>query len=207
MQKRNVLNSSRLLELKKHRRRNTRNKVLFFLLGIFAIFIFLVYLSHLSSLNIQNIEITGNKIIDTDAIKTVVQGQIAGKYLWLFPKTDIFLFPENSIKSNLQDKFKRLKDIKLSIKNNKTLEVSLTERTAKYIWCGDTYVPDVGRPTSGTTTDCYFMDEDGYIFDQAPYFSGEVYFKFFGLPDVQRPGNFPDVQHPEHLELFCDIIN
>ena len=31
------------------------------------------------------------------------------------------------------------------------------------------------------------MDEDGYIFDEAPYFSGEVYFKFYGLTDVGRP--------------------
>jgi hypothetical protein len=27
---------------------------------------------------------------------------------------------------------------------------------------------------------CNFMDESGYIFDTAPYFSGDVYFRFFG---------------------------
>ena len=27
---------------------------------------------------------------------------------------------------------------------------------------------------------CYFLDSDGYIFDKAPYFSGDVYFKFYG---------------------------
>ncbi|MEI8269990.1 MAG: hypothetical protein WCG45_01350, partial [bacterium] len=27
---------------------------------------------------------------------------------------------------------------------------------------------------------CYFVDKDGYIFDEAPYFSGDVYFKFYG---------------------------
>jgi len=195
IQKRNVLNSSRLLELKKHRRKNVRIKILFFILGVLVIFGFLVYLSHLSSLNINNVEITGNQILNTDDLKGVIEQQLAGKYLWLFPKTNIFFYPENAIKNKLLDNFKRIKDLNLSVKNNKTLEVSLTERKALYTWCGDTplKVPDVGLPqsgipTSGTTTNCYFMDEDGYIFDQAPYFSGEVYFKFYGSPDVSDVG-------------------
>jgi hypothetical protein len=31
---------------------------------------------------------------------------------------------------------------------------------------------------------CYFTDEKGYIFDEAPYFSGNVYFKFYGKDDM-----------------------
>src|SRR3990167_5057315 len=30
----------------------------------------------------------------------------------------------------------------------------------------------------------YFLDKDGYIFDESPYFSGEVYFKFYGLTEL-----------------------
>jgi hypothetical protein len=184
--KRNVLNSSRLIELKKHRHKATRNKILFFLCGILIIFVLLVFLSKLKNLNISNIEVSGNQVVDTNSIKTTIEKQMAGKYLWLFPKTNLFLYPENSIKKELENEFPRLENINLSIKNNKTLEVSLSERKALYTWCG--VVPDVGilqgrSPTSGTPS-CYFVDENGYIFDQAPYFSGEVYFKFYGTPDV-----------------------
>ena len=36
-------------------------------------------------------------------------------------------------------------------------------------------------PESDTAAQkCYFMDENGYIFDEAAYFSGGVYFKFYG---------------------------
>ena len=38
------------------------------------------------------------------------------------------------------------------------------------------------------------MDENGYIFDEAPYFSGEVYFKFYGLP---AQAGVPDVGIPQ----------
>lgn len=188
MQKRNVLNSPRLTELKRHRRRSFLNKIILLFFGAFVIFIFLVYISRLSSLNINDIEVTGNQVIDTEAIKSTAEQQITGKYLGLFPKSDIFLYPENTIINELQDKYKRLENITLSIKNNKTLKISVAERKALYTWCGITpsNSTDVDIPQSGSSTsvtNCYFVDENGFIFDKAPYFSGDVYFKFYGTPD------------------------
>lgn len=191
MQKQNILNSPRLLELKKHRRRVFLNKILLSLAALVVIFLSLSYLSHLKQLNIREIEIIGNKMLDTEAIREVVARQIAGEYIWLFPKTNIFFYPENNIKNELQDKFKRLNNISLAIKNNKTIEVSLSERTALYTWCG--VVPELAvKPPSelgGLTAEyqpCYFLDEDGYVFDEAPYFSGNIYFKFYGPLDEQQ---------------------
>jgi hypothetical protein len=193
MQKRDVLNSPRLQELKRHRHRAILNKILISGLGFLAIFILSVYLSHLKSLNISDVEIVGNKVVDTDAIKTRVQKEIAGKYLWLFPKTNILIYPEASIEKQLKSKFQRIKDISLSLKDNKILEVSLTEREAKYTWCGTTTNQD----------QCYFLDEDGYIFDKAPYFSGEVYFKFYGSGNV---GSYFFKQNFQPLVSFKDIL-
>ena len=90
----------------------------------------------------------------------------------------------------LQNEFKRLKDINLSIKDNKTLVVSLSEREAKYTWCGAN-IP-TQTDSSGVNPNnqkCYFTDGDGYVFDEAPYFSGEVYFKFFGIVGVPTQGD------------------
>lgn len=209
MIKRNVLNSPRLLELKKRRRRAVLNKILISLLGALAIFFLAAYLSHLNSLNIGGVEVTGNKIVDTEAIKTVVREQIIGKYFWLFPKTNILFYPESKIKNELQDKFKRLKDINLSIKNNKVLGISLSERKALYIWCGKA-IPEIE-----SNQKCYFMDEDGYIFDEAPYFSGEVYFKFYGGASINADlpaqagnpsGSYFSKQNFKKLISFKDIL-
>jgi cell division septal protein FtsQ len=190
MQRKNVLNSPRLSELKKHRQRVVLEKILIGLLGFLAIFFSAVYLSGLNSLNINNIEISGNKVVDTEAIKTIVKQQLAGKYLWFFPKTNILLYPENSIKNALQNKFTRLKDINLSLKNNNILQISVDERTPEYLWCGEN-LPSLG----GGSEQCYFMDENGYIFDEAPYFSGEVYFKFYGEigPNFQQLISFKNI--------------
>ncbi|MDO8659580.1 MAG: hypothetical protein Q7K54_03170 [Candidatus Parcubacteria bacterium] len=179
MKKRNVLNSPRLAELKKHRRRVFQRKIVLFSLGFLTFFISLFFLYRLPSLNINDIEVKGNKIIETEIIKEVVQTQIGGKYLYFFPKTNIFFYPKNTIKNELQNKFKRLKDINITIQNKKTLQISMTEREALYTWCGDV-LPEV----NDSEQKCYFLDKDGYIFDEAPYFSGEVYFKFYGLVNV-----------------------
>ena len=180
MQKRNILNSPRLSELKNKRRKFFLNKILLILFSFLVILAGISYLSRISRLNISEIEITGNKIVETKAIKSTVENIIKEKYLWVFPKTNIFFYPKNNIQKELADKFKRLKDIKFSIKNGTVLEVSVAERTASYTWCGNT-------PVVESEEKCYFLDEDGYIFDEAPYFSGEVYFKFYGVTHEARP--------------------
>ena len=211
MQKRNVLHSPRILELKKKRRKSSIKNILFFLLGFLVLFTSLVFLSRLNAVNINNVEIAGNQIIDTNAIKEIVEQQISGKYLWVFPKTNIFFYPENSIKNALQEKFKRLENINLSIKNNHTLYISLAERKAAYTWCG---LAPLDSGTAINETTCYFIDENGYIFDQAPYFSGQVYFKFYGSPDsaTSETNNFDpsgfyfSQQHFQQLISFKNIL-
>ncbi len=174
--KRNIFNSPRLLELKKHRRKIFAGKVLLYVFALSVIFAGLVYISRIPAFNIISVEIIGAKITDAGMIKAVVEKEIAEDYLWLFPKTNILLYPKNSIKNQLHNTFKRLKDINFSVKDNKILEVSVTERVASYIWCGDVPL----QPDSKDKPKCYFLDDSGYNFDEAPYFSGEVYFKFYG---------------------------
>ena len=195
MQKRNVLNSPRLEELKRHRRKVFLNKILIFFGGLVAMLILAVYLSGLKALKISDINISGNKVVDPEAIKTDIEQSIAGKYIWLFPKDNIIYYSSSSIKNNLQVKFKRLDKISLTISKNKSLQVSVSEREPKYTWCG----PD---PTANPQT-CYFMDENGYIFDVAPYFSGSVYFKFYGSGDL---GSYFSATKFQQLVSFKEVL-
>ncbi len=181
MQKRNVLNSPRLLELKRSRRNIFLRKIIFFVVIALIIFFGLAYFSHLNSLNIAEVNIIGNKVLGTEILKTEINQQLSGKYLWLFPKTNILIYPQNTLIHDLENKFSRIKKINMSIKNDKVLEVSLVEREAKYLWCGMIPIDTAGQ--NANDQKCFFMDENGYFFDEAPYFSDEVYFKFYGLPD------------------------
>ena len=81
--RRNVLNSPRLSELKKRRRKVLQNKILLFIFALSVIFTFLAYISRVDRLNISNVEISGNKIIEEKLIKDGVEQAIKGKYLLL----------------------------------------------------------------------------------------------------------------------------
>jgi len=174
MQKRSVLNSPRLLELKRKRRRKFLKRILLFFFALVVIIAGSSYISRLEQLNILKIEVVGNKVVDAEMIKTAVNQELSGKYLWLFPKSNVMLYHKYKIRDRLQNSFKRIENIDFSVKNKNTLVLSIHEREAKYLWCGET--PDL----QDEPADCYFMDAEAFIFDQAPYFSGNVYFKFYG---------------------------
>jgi len=174
--RKNVLNSPRLLELKKHRRRSFQSKILLYLVALLAVFVFLIYIFRLTSLNISEVEIIGNKVLDAEVIKVIVKKELTGNYLGFFPKTNVLLYPENNIKKELSNQFTRLKNITLFVKDRKILQISVSEREPKYLWCEVEMGLEIEK--------CHFIDEDGFIFDEAPYFSGEVYFKFYGATNL-----------------------
>jgi hypothetical protein len=152
------------------------------------IFFGCVYISRISIFQINRVEVIGNKVVDTEAITEIAQKEMVGKYLWLFPKINILLYPRNAIKKELSNNFRRLNTINLNIKTKNTLQITVTERTGVYTWCGP--ARNMTDTTGITKAEkCYFMDENGYIFDEAPYFSGEVYFKFYGLTNIKDSSN------------------
>ena len=177
MKKRSILNAPHIEELKKRKRKVLRNKIILFVFCFLIILTGLVFLSRWKKININNIQISGNKVIETQAIESIVQNDLSGRYLWLFPKTNFILYPKKHIKNELAEKFKRFSNISIDVKNIKTLEINVVEREGKYTWCG------VALPALNANEDkCYFLDNNGYIFDESPYFSGNVYFKFYGQP-------------------------
>jgi len=182
MKKYAILNSPRLQELKKKRYKILKNKILF------IVFLFILFLISLSlfyrweKININTIKIIGNKVTETQMIEEVVREKIAGNYLYFLPKTNFLFYPKKEIENELIFKFNRLKDISFNVKNFRTLNISLSERIALYTYCGLT-LPESNKYSIESLNEekCYFMDEDGYIFDEAPYFSGEIYLKFYGI--------------------------
>ena len=92
MHKRNVLNSPRLLKLKRKKRNVFIRKILILIFGFLIIVVILSYISRVKRLNISEMEITGNNIVDMQLLKTAVENKIIGNYLWIFPKTNILFY-------------------------------------------------------------------------------------------------------------------
>lgn len=194
MNKNSVLNSPKFQEYKKQKRQVLRKKILiWFFIGI--IFITgLVFVSRIKKINIDmsQITISGNKIVETNDIQKIVETELSGRYFFLFQKSNSFIYPEKKIKNELLTKFKRLSTVSIYTTDTRVIHIDVTERGGEYLWCGIEY-PNLENQK------CFFLDNQGYIFDEAPSFSDGVYFKFYGGESTIGLGNyflkdvFPDI--------------
>lgn len=167
--------SKRVLDMKKaSRKKRVRILVLSFTL-FFSCFGALSYFSFNQKVTLSNIEINGTHIIDVDDIEKVVRENLAGRYFYIFSKSNFLIYPKNKIYNNLKKDFPRIEELSVSKKGFRTLEIKIKERTGVYLYCGQ----DVPLVSNNIGDNCYFVNKDGFVFDKAPYFSGNVYFKYY----------------------------
>lgn len=129
-----------------------RKSMLFLICLIFLIV--LVYIFLFSSLfKIQAIEILGNKEVEAEEIKNS------------FDYGNIFLVTENKIKNDLIKKIPKIGDLEIS-KNliKRSIKLTIEERGRLGIAC----------QVKEETEDCFYIDKQGVIFEQAPQTSGSL---------------------------------
>ncbi len=166
------------------RKRNRR--ILRYGILVFVV-IFLValasYVSHRPSVRISKVELSGGVLVTQDAVEQSSLLYVQGSYFWLFPKDNVFWYPHNKLEEYLKDTFKRIDTIDIHLKDFHTLAIDITERKPVATWCtGEPEMQPSGNEgaLSVETRMCYFIDQDGVLFSEAPYFSGDAYFKYYG---------------------------
>lgn len=172
---RDIFTSPRAIEIKRNRRvHRLRLLTLFFILFISIIYA-LSFFSSDQHVTIDKVVLTGNHIINQSDIEKEIYTDISGKYFYLFSRSNSFIYPHNKIYNNLISNFPRIESLSVYRDNLKTLHIDISERVGAFLYCGLS-IPenkdDIGE-------NCYFINNDGYIFDKAPYFSGNVYFKYY----------------------------
>ncbi len=154
---------------------------------IFVLFVGLVVslslLSRALFWKITTIKIEGNQAVSSTDIETKVREMIEGNYAHLFSKSNVFLYPKKEIEHTLLTQFKRLKSVALDFQDFNTIDVSLVELQPYATWCTSTTTEN----TTQFGSDCYLMDETGYIFSPAPTFSSNVYVQYYGLATATDP--------------------
>lgn len=179
---RDILTSPRVLEIK-HKRRIKRMRLIILILIFIILVIFgLSTLSQYKKIDITNVVVSGTRIINADDVKENIKNDLSGKYLYLFSKNNSLIYPKQYIYNNLLKNFPRIDTLVISRDKVNTLKIVITERYGSYLWCGNT-IPDIKTEVG---ENCYFINNDGYIFDKAPYFSGNLYFKFY-IPLANNP--------------------
>lgn len=178
--------------------------------GIFALVVILSIppiLSQIPALNIQNIEVSGNEVITRDEIESYIREKISGNYFGIFSKSNIFIYPETRMEKALLQKFFRLESAEISFESLKSISVHVEERKPFAVWCASTIVDRVVT----FHDDCYFIDKNGFVFSQAPKFSGNVYVRYYGLvkPDNTFASRqfFPSEEFKRVASFITQIVS
>lgn len=176
LKKHDILNSARI---KQQKREILKKRIALGFVFSVILVTALSFLSKNKNLVIHDIRVEGNRVVETQTIADAVNAIMAGNYLHLFSRANAALYPNKKIRDDLLLNFKRISSADISLLNVTTLLIKVTERKPEYLWCGI----DISTAGEQSFKDkCYFLDDTGYIFGEAPYFSGNIYFKFYGWP-------------------------
>jgi hypothetical protein len=172
---RDIPTSPRIIEIIHNRRIRKIRLSIFFSLLFISFILALAFFSGNKNIVINKILITGTHVINQEKIEAEILKDISGKYLYLFSRNNSFIYPYKKIYNNLILNFPRIESLSIYREGVSTLHVDISERIGSYLYCG-AKIPE-NKEEIGEN--CYFINNDGFIFDSAPYFSGNVYFKYY----------------------------
>jgi hypothetical protein len=198
--------------LKKRRnKRLTRYGILLFL--CICIVSLVSYIAHRPGIRISKVELHGQILVNPSELQVSALKFMDGSYFWLFPKDNFLWYPKTKLTHYLKDTFKRIDTIHVEKKGVDTIIVTIIERKPDALWCeglpggvqlGGSVTDREGGNTEDSSPKCYYMDSNGTIFDEAPNFSGDAYFKYYGLVEAENPiGQFYIASSTE----FSDITH
>ncbi len=176
--------SPRITQIKRKRKVGLIRLIILCTILFISIIGGLSYFSFDRRLAIKDTLINGTSIISWDEVSKKVDEGLSGKYLFLFSKRNSFIYPHDKLKESLMKAFPRIEELDIKVRDL-NLVLNIKERLGSYLYCGLT-LPDVKEEVG---ENCYFVNNDGYIFDKAPYFSGDIYFKYY--TDINIGGGSP----------------
>jgi cell division septal protein FtsQ len=152
-----------------------------------------VGLSYLPFLQVHSVEVSGTKTLATSTVAAYIEGQIAGRYLFVIPKRNIFLYPKRAIEGDLLKRFPELRGADVHASDFHTIAADVVEREPKALWCQG--------------TQCFLMDQEGVAYAYAPADAGS-FVRYQGHTDgASLPRQYLTPEMFESLFALVDAIS
>lgn len=167
-------------EFRNKKIKEKRRKRVLWSTGAAVFIIGLILVLRMERLSISAIQVEGAQVITEEEVGRNVKETLSGSYLWLIPKSNVAIYPRLTVSRNLEKQFPRFNSVSLSLTGPTELLVTVTEREPYALYC----------PTAlqaPNASGCFFLDREGFIFDEAPDFSGSVYFIYSLLDPISDP--------------------
>lgn len=171
------------------RRRSRRTAHLVLLVFVLtAVLTGLAYFIHQPYLRIKRIEFSGTVVLNENELREEVKKYISGDYFRLIPKDFYLMVSSTKLAKNLTEVYPRIENIKISKNLSGLLKIKITERKLFGIACQN----------ESEGKDCYFIDQNGVAYEQAPNSLGSLIIKIDA--DLDKPRVGKRILVPELLE-------
>lgn len=131
--------------------------------ALVLLLVFVVGLTHLPFLQVREVQVLGQKTLASTTLASYIGEQIAGYYLFVVPKRNIFIYPKRAIADGLLLEFPELRAADVHAGNFHTIEAEVIEREPKALWCQG--------------SQCYLMDQTGVVYGYAEGDDGFVSYR------------------------------
>lgn len=138
------------------------------------------HLSRLNTFTIGEVLVSGGKTIDSDLVEKTVESVLEGTYLGLIPRRFVYFYPEANVLQAVEN-LDRIKDVSITMPDNKTLHVAYDEYLPEALWCN----------VEDEEANCLFLDETGYAFGTAPNLVGGSFVRYYKLDGNPEKGTRP----------------
>jgi len=145
------------------RRRRARAAVVFgILLALAAVAYAIHYVSYLPLLSVGTVAVSGEQNVPPQLVSDYVQSILDDGSYHFLSRRNIFLYPAKVLERDIVADFPRINSAHVSRPGlfSTELDIAVTEREPFALWC---------------STQCYEMDEGGFIFAQTPSASSTGY--------------------------------
>ena len=152
------------------RLRKRRRRARIFIISVVSVLLALsclVGLTYWPALQIKDVAVSGAQTLPPGTVEAFVRDRLAGKYWYVFSKSNIFLYPRQQIAADLMRAYPVLASADVHAADFHTVAINLVEREPRALLCSQ-------------DNRCLFMDENGVAYTDAPTFSEPVYLSYYG---------------------------
>jgi len=154
---RNTHNRLRYSKVAQHRRKVRVWLGVLIVVGVILLINLISWFSYANIIAVQTLSVSGNKQLSTLSITSHILKMTKTPYLVFFSQNNIFSFPTRRVRASLRETFPRIKIVHVKTDFlQRTVSVHIVERVPYALLC-----------KSISNNDCYFLDENGYIYENA----------------------------------------
>jgi len=135
------------------------------------------------TISLSSVKIEGATLVSEDELKEIFEKQTASSYLGLFSKKNIFFLPISNIEDEFTSSFNTIDHADVSFDSLHDVTVCVSERVPSGLWCENFSASsdDISSVDNRSGDECFYVDKSGYIFAEAPKFSGDVFLIWNGF--------------------------